>query len=298
MLRKAIQRLIQRPKLYSVENMDTAEVTLGALCDPPPDADLPPLDRIDPGKDIVINDETLFWRENGYLKVPNLIPHDLLDAYVVDCQERDIAPHGWNEPNPYTHEPLMRDIACHRPLMDKLEMLIGTPMGLNLALTGWRSTTRTWHQDDYLNPPYINCHYAAVWIALDDVHPDAGPFQFVPCSHRWPLMRGDRVQALLPEETRFDPDWPTQAEQIITDLFDAEINASGIPVETFCPKKGDALIWHARLAHRGSLPKDKSLERRSLIAHYSAIALRTDLPRLKRHGNQGWYFLLNESEER
>ena len=77
--------------------------------------------------------------------------------------------------------------------MDKIEMLIGTPMGLNLALTGWRSTTRTWHQDDYLNPPYINCHYAAVWIALEDIDPDCGMFEFVPGSHKWPLTRGAKI---------------------------------------------------------------------------------------------------------
>jgi len=258
---------------------------------------LPPLDRADPGPDAVLNDETRYWRENGYLKLPNFFPHEVLDAYVEDCVAQGIAPHGWSDPCPFTHQPLMRDIACYRPLMDKIEMLIGTPMGLNLALTGWRSTTRTWHQDDYLNPPYINCHYAAVWIALEDIDPDCGMFEFVPGSHKWPLTRGAKIQSLLPSETRFEPDWPVQAEKIITGLLDRKIEESGIPIKSFQARKGDALIWHGRLAHRGSIPKNKELERRSLIAHYSAIVKRKDLPRLKRHRDQGWYFLLENSKE-
>lgn len=278
--------------------MIEAELTFESLCDTPLDVDLPPLDRAEPGRDAVINEETSFWRENGYLKLPNFIPHDRIESYVNDCLGRGIAPHGWPEPCPFTHEPLMRDIACYRPLVDKIEMLIGVPMGLNLALTGWRSTSRTWHQDDYLNPAYINCHYAAVWIALEDVHPDCGLFEFVPGSHKWPLMRGAKVQSLLPQETRFEPNWPIQAEKIITDLYDRKIDETGMPIERFEAKKGDALIWHGRLAHRGAVPVDRELERRSLIAHYSSIIKRTDLPRLKRHENEGWYFLLNDSEER
>ena len=36
----------------------------------------------------------------------------------------------------------------------------------------------------------------------------------------------------------------------------------------FLPKKGDAIIWHGKLIHRGAPPVDKSLTRKSLIGHY------------------------------
>ena len=50
----------------------------------------------------------------------------------------------------------MVDLALHRPVTEMLEHLIGAPMGLNLTLTGWVSTSRAWHQDDYLNPSFVN----------------------------------------------------------------------------------------------------------------------------------------------
>lgn len=199
---------------------------------------------------------------------------------------------------PFTLESLTRDIACFGPLMDTIKLLIGEPMGLNLALTVWRSTSWTWHQDDYLNPSYINCHYAADWIALEDTDPNSGLFEFVPGSHKWPLIRGSKVQALLPEESRFETGWPLHAEKLITGLFDRKIEETNSTIERFEAKKGDVLIWHGRLAHRGSIPKNSELERRSLIAHYSSIAKRKDLLRLRRHGNEGRYFLLKDSETR
>ncbi len=278
--------------------MSGAETTFDSLCETPPDEELPPLDRAIPGPDAVLNEKTRFWRENGYLVLRNFIPHERIDAYSADYIERGLVPQGWREACPFTHEPLMRDIACYRPLTDTIEMLIGTPMGLSLALTGWVSTSRSWHQDDYLNPPNINCHYAAVWIALEDVNPDSGLFEYVPGSHKWPLMRGSKVQSLLPEETRYEPNWPLEAEKIVTKLFDQRIAERGDAIRRFEAKKGDVLIWHGRLAHRGSVPATPGTERRSLIAHYSSIVKRKDLPRLKRHKNEGWYFLLADSEER
>lgn len=274
--------------------MAVSEITFESLCERPPDEELPPLDREEVGQDVVLNEETLFWRENGYLMLPNFIPHELLEAYTQACLEEGVAPHGWPEPCPFTHQPSMRDIACYRPLFDKIEMLIGSPMGLNLALTGWKSTSRTWHQDDYLNPPNVNSHYAAVWTALEDADPDSGLFEYVPGSHKWPLMRGAKVQAVLPSD-KLDGNWPLEAEKLVTGLFDKKIEETGLSIETFHAKKGDVLIWHGQLAHRGSIPKNQDLERRSLITHYSSIVKRTDLPRLKRHRNEGWYFLLENS---
>ena len=279
--------------------METAEqpnLTFESVCENPPDSELPPLDREDPGPDVELNDEMQFWRDNGYLILPKLFPDSLTDAYISHCLASGKYPSGWVEPCAFTHEPPMRDLLCYQPLMDKIEMLISTPMVLNLALTGWWSSDRTWHQDDYLNPPYINCWYAAVWIALDDISPTSGVFEYVPGSHKWPLMRGEKIRENLPEDVRNQHNWPEKAEELVTPLFDQKIKESGLPIKQFLAKKGDVLIWHGRLAHRGTIAQKKLEIRRSLIAHYSALTKRHhEFPRLKRHKNQGWYFLLGDS---
>jgi len=96
------------------------------------------------------------------------MPDDLMDAYSA-VRERLNAPGGWPSPIPCMHVREIRDLCLHRPLLDKLKSLVGSELAMNLNL-----------------PPVVNGYYAAVWIALDDIHPDSGPFQFVPGSHRWP----------------------------------------------------------------------------------------------------------------
>ena len=141
-------------------------------------------------------------------------------------------------------------------------------MLLHLTLTGWVSTERNWHQDDYLNPPFVNSWYAAVWVALDRIDPDSGPFEYVPGSHAWPLLRGDKVRAhMLEEEAEArDPEtgaglWPTLSEKLVVPAIEAELASKQSRTEHFLAEKGDVLIWHGRLMHRGSSPRRTDLLR-------------------------------------
>ncbi len=122
-------------------------------------------------------------------------------------------------------------------------------------------------------------------MALDDIGPECGPFEYVPGSHRWPLLRLERVKAFLtPEELeRREPgsganDWPKYAEPYVTPAVHAQIAESGLPVRPFLARKGDVLIWHGGLMHRGSAPLVRGAERRSLITHYSGCGHRPDMP--------------------
>lgn len=217
------------------------------------------------------------WRETGAVYLPRFTPLPLIDAY---CQVRQQlqAPGGWASPTPYMQVAELRAICCYPPLQRVLRQLIGGPMGLHLNLTGWVSTERTWHQDDYLNPDTVNSWYAAVWFALDTIHPDSGPFQYVPGSHRWPVVRRDRVTARLSPSERNTPHWPQLAERFVTPAYEDEIVRSGLPIRSFLGNKGDVLIWHGRLVHRGSKPKVPGMMRRGLVAHYSEVTHRPDLP--------------------
>ncbi|MGB8840897.1 MAG: phytanoyl-CoA dioxygenase family protein [Aliidongia sp.] len=252
-------------------------------------ADLPPLDRqtVSPAG---LTPQQAFWRENGYLVVPGLIADDLIDRY---CTVRRQVSHaaGWPNPTPYLDVPEIRELCLNRPLSDMLEHLIGEPVGLHLTLTGWVSTERDWHQDDYLNPPEVNGHYIAAWTALDQIQPDAGPFEFVPGSHRWPIIRQHKVLTQLGRANGDDPDWPWESERLLTPFFEDQIKERGGRIERFLGNRGDVLFWHARLLHRGSLPTRSGAERRSMIAHYTALTHRSDMPVKHRHPGGGWYFV-------
>ncbi|MDB5396055.1 MAG: hypothetical protein JWM91_3561 [Rhodospirillales bacterium] len=255
------------------------------------DRDLPPMDRakVDVAK---LSPEQRAWREQGYVILPKLIPDDLVERY---CAIRSQVSHrqGWLSSTPYMNVPEIRDLCLYKPLTDMLEHLLGEPVALHLNLTGWVSTERDWHQDDYLNPPQVNGHYAGVWTALDQIQPDAGPFEYVPGSHRWPVIRQAKVLEKLGYANGDDPSWPWASERLLTPFFEQEIARTGLKPQRFLGAKGDVLIWHSRLVHRGSLPDRPDAERRSMISHYSAISRRADMRRVCRHPGGGQYFYLD-----
>jgi SAM-dependent methyltransferase len=266
------------------------EISWSDLSEDVPDNALPPLDRQTPPAQQQLTPAQSFWRENGYLVVPGLVPDTLIDRYCTVRQQVSHA-EGWHSPTPYMDVPEIRDLCLYQPLCDQLEQLLGEPVGLHLNLTGWVSTERDWHQDDYLNPPAVNGHYIAVWMALDTITSDCGPFEFVPGSHRWPIIRQSKVLNLLGHPDASDRHWPAESERVLTPFFEDQIKRRGAHVERFLGKRGDVLIWHARLLHRGSLPLRPSAERRTIISHYSALTRRPDMPIKRRHPGGGWYFL-------
>ena len=259
-----------------------------ALSEDVDDAVAPPLDRTH-CEEAGLDEDQRFWRREGYLIKRGFIPEDLIDSYS-DVRRRHPSPHGWSCPVPYMYVPELREVSLYPPLMKLMERLVGEEMGLHLNLTGWLSTERNWHQDDYLNPPFINSWYAAVWIALDDIGPDCGPFQFVPGSHRWPLMKSHKVRMFLAPEEREHHNWSKLSERFVDDIAEAEIARRGVEPEAFLAKKGDLLIWHGRLMHRGSLPNAPGTPRRALISHYSGLTHRIDMPNVARTAKGSAYF--------
>jgi len=174
-------------------------------------------------------------------------------------------------------------------------------MMMHLNLTGWISTEREWHQDDYLNPPFVNSYYAAVWFALDQISDKSGPFEFIPGSHRWPLLRQEKVRKhlaifhpdqALREGRQEDGDrghWASYSEYFVKPAIENKIAKEGIQPQQFLGEKGDALIWHGRLIHRGSKPKVAGTLRKAIISHYSTIT-RKDFSGLARQYSNGQYY--------
>lgn len=299
-------------------------LTLEDLAGPPDtDENRPPLDRLTTTECVAAdspNYETIDeWVETGVLHLPGVIPEPVIDAYcnrfIKDASDRAMTSlhnpvftdsfyatqrydeelaTGYGIGTPYMKVPELRDVCLDSRLVEYLDSVHGVEMGLHLNLTGWKSTQRAWHQDRYLNPTYIGNWYIAAWVALDDVEADAGPFEYVPGSHRWPSIDQAKMLAAMGEDGR-DPDWPWRSEAILGPLFDREIVNRGGHIERFLGKKGDVLLWHPNLCHRGSVPTDPDAERRALIAHYSAVGRRRDMPNIDRWTNDtadGIYFVL------
>ncbi len=265
------------------------------IAEEPLDALKPPLDRFMPFCD---SQDQRNWVETGVVIKPNFIPQDLIEDY---CRVRDpiAATTGWYYPTPYMDHAEILNIGLFPELAGLLQSLISEPMGMHLNLTHYVSTERQWHQDDYLNPDFVNSHYAAVWMALDDIHPDSGPFQYVAGSHQWPLIRRERVfqAAAQMGQALTAHDWPTETQNWVGQACNEEITARNGKILTYLPKKGDLLVWHGRLMHRGSFAKIKDMQRKSLIIHYSGIDHRPDMPKPIKYGQLGYFFPINTKEQ-
>jgi ectoine hydroxylase-related dioxygenase (phytanoyl-CoA dioxygenase family) len=265
--------------------------TFADLSEQPDPALLPPLDRPDVAED-GLSAAQRAWRRDGVLILPRFLPDDLMDAYSAR-RARLNQPGGWPSPTPHMQVPELRSLALYPPLMACMKELISEQMMLHLCLTGWVSTERDWHQDDYLNAPFVNSWYAAVWMALDDIHPDSGPFEYIPGSHVWPLLRGHKVRSFMPRASAKTRSWPKLSESFVVPAVENEIVARGAPVKDFIAKRGDVLIWHGRLLHRGSKPKQPGMMRKALICHYTGINHRRDLPRRAHDENGECYALVD-----
>jgi ectoine hydroxylase-related dioxygenase (phytanoyl-CoA dioxygenase family) len=231
------------------------------------------------------------WNDEGVVIKKNLLPEEVLTNYEQFwLTQHSENPKGWPDCLPYMRHQEVADLYCRSEIQEVITELLGQPAGLHLCLTGWVTTTRNWHQDSYLNPHFVGDNYVAVWIALADIHPDSGPFQYVAGSHRWPQVTFSKISEHVDTT---DPLWPSHSEQILTPIFEEEIEARNAEITTYLPKRGDVLFWHGRLMHRGSLANTLDMERRAAIGHYSGISSRPDMPKPEKSGG-GWIFPIGE----
>jgi hypothetical protein len=230
------------------------------------------------------------WERDGVIIKRRVLPEDLMAAY---CKRREnIEPAGWPYPTPYVEERELRELGTWSALTEFLGELVGGEMGLHLTLTGWVSTERSWHADGYLNPENVGNDYAAVWMALDDIDPRSGPFEYVPGSHHWlnHLTRSDVFEKLTVQE-RQSPDWPKLAERFVTDYWQQTIDQQGAQIRQFIPaEQGDILVWHPWVVHRGSEPKVPGMMRKAVICHYSVCKSRQDFGNRWVQGPGGKWF--------
>jgi len=109
--------------------------------------------------------------------------------------------------------------------------------------------------------------FAASWVALEDVRAGSGELIYYPGSHRL----ADWLYSGQYKHYNHGRDPHEQHLQHLQSLHDRS-RAAGYPLQSFLPKKCDALIWAADLAHGGLQITDPSLTRRSLVTHYMPLS--------------------------
>lgn len=110
------------------------------------------------------------------------------------------------------------------------------------------------HQDHvYLDsrPPG---HLLGVWIALEDIHADAGPLYLLPWTATPPPPRFTRADVFE------DEGYKSIMREWIAPLR-AHLHAPAM-------KKGDVIFWNSRVVHGAMPPADRERSRLSVACHY------------------------------
>ena len=112
--------------------------------------------------------------------------------------------------------------------------------------------------------PFPSATCVGVWVALEDIHEDAGPLIYYPGSHRLPSLFNEEM-GLVPDfgeggtylnGPKFEKLW----KSLIADL--------DLQARTFTARKGQAAIWAANLLHGGAAQRDRKRTRHSQVTHY------------------------------
>jgi ectoine hydroxylase-related dioxygenase (phytanoyl-CoA dioxygenase family) len=245
----------------------------------------------DPARQTQLREQLLHWMHFGYLTLPRAIEPELIDAYLADIydlfdqrekhsvlisagyntyvpvkeyKEKNYYRHGFRIIDFHNSSVAAKKMSLHRSITSMLRHIFrDTPVAMQ-SLTFMKGTQQEIHQDYAYVIADIPSHLTATWIALEDIHPDAGPLVYYPGSHTIPKFDwGDGI---------FRTQHSTRNEQAFAEHIHSSCKAAGLTQQAFTPRKGDVFIWHGALAHGGALAVNPELTRKSYVTHYSTAA--------------------------
>lgn len=167
-------------------------------------------------------------------------------------------PHWGRTHNQHLHDP----IALSWLLSPKLKPLVeaindGNPVEGIQTMYFWQGSVQPRHQDQYYLP---GCFSA--WCALMDVGPDNGTLLVQPGSHSRRLIRLE--------------DLPRKPDGALADMFGSHYDNAvdqlfvdnNLPEVPVLAQKGDVLLFHGRLIHRGGPIGKPGSFRHVMANHY------------------------------
>ena len=239
-----------------------------------------------------LRDKLAFFIDNGYVILEGAVDPAAIDAYKSDLltaaqtnstplvasvpvhgpQDKDVVPLAQADLDApltkvldtYVHLPSALKLSFADPIELFLKIVFDDGLLAFQGLHFERGSTQAVHQDTAYVVLEKPMHLCASWIALEDVQPGSGELMYYEGSHRLP----DWLYSGAYKHYNHERDKHEEHMAHLKALVDRS-EEQGLKLKTFLPKKGDALIWSADLAHGGSQIGDHSLTRRSLVTHYT-----------------------------
>jgi hypothetical protein len=156
----------------------------------------------------------------------------------------------------------IRRVATHPEILARLALAYGRRPFPFQSLNFQRGSQQDVHADTlhfHAEPAGFMC---GVWLALEDVRPEAGPLVYYPGSHRLPVLTMTDAGARDGETT------PTNYNDLYAPAMLKQLAQGGFEPRLAMLKKGQIAVWAANLAHGGSKMRDPNSTRKSLVLHY------------------------------
>ncbi len=196
------------------------------------------------------------WLERpANVTVDDLVTTRRLRASQVSDDELD---HMFKVIDLYLVDPsVRRAVSSQRVVAIVGELLGDIPVVCN-TLNMEKGSQQGCHLDTLYMTPVSDFALVATWMALEDVHPDAGPLRYFPGSQRIDRFRFWTGKFhYIPSEM---PQW--------FEYMGESVARHGLQEDQFLAKKGDLFIWNALLFHGGAPINDLSRTRNSLVTHF------------------------------
>lgn len=229
------------------------------------------------------------WIEDGFVVLPSVFDASQIGAYneIVAKVRRDVDDgkdaYGYGDRIGQLHqkEPKLLELASAPQILTFLDWAFGDEPVLMGSLNFQRGTQQQAHIDAIFFWPEPCYAMAGAWVALEDIHPDAGPLFYIPGSHRWPFFHSDDVVRSRPElanrrdaarEGRLPAEEKGPLIGALADAWTEDLirlhethRAERVPISL---RAGDVVIWHSLLAHGGSPRNNPAMSRLSAVFHY------------------------------
>lgn len=204
----------------------------------------------------------------SYRAEPERIVMKRAGAYV-DPAEIETMGRGDRMIDLYGRSAAARSAIFAPPIATFLDIVFGEPAIAMQSLTFEYGSQQAIHQDTAYVVTTKPLSLAASWLALEDVSEGSGELIYYPGSHRFePFRFGGAYKHWNPKR-----DGHEAHKEFLAQLH-TQAESRGIALESFLPKAGDVLIWHADLAHGGSRIKQEQRTRKSLVTHYTPVSVK------------------------
>lgn len=157
----------------------------------------------------------------------------------------------------WRRSPAVRAIAGRPDLKALLALAYGREPFAFQTLSFKRGSQQDPHADSMHFQSRPGGFMCGVWVALEDVRPEAGPLLYYPGSHRLsPKARGAGDSTVDTYQHHHGP------------ALAADLQAHGLTARPALLRKGQVAVWTADLAHGGAPILDPESTRRSLVIHF------------------------------